>query len=160
MLLVKITDGVADQAPIKLENFLLMYPSTSFPGYLDASITEPLGWGIYSYAQIPDCNPATEKHVEGLPARNDEEGVWYQTWTVESLSAEEKAVVEENQRQSLIAHRNWKLQISDWTQIPDSPLSAEKKAEWAVYRQALRDLPQSEGFDIWHPIWLVEPTNA
>lgn len=33
------------------------------------------------------------------------------------------------------------LMMSDWTQIPDSPLSDEKKAEWAVYRQALRDLP-------------------
>ena len=33
------------------------------------------------------------------------------------------------------------LKESDWTQLPDSPLSAEKKAEWAAYRQALRDLP-------------------
>ena len=28
----------------------------------------------------------------------------------------------------------------DWTQAADSPLTAEKKAEWAAYRQALRDL--------------------
>lgn len=33
------------------------------------------------------------------------------------------------------------LQSSDWTQMPDSPLSDAKKAEWAVYRQKLRDLP-------------------
>ena len=33
------------------------------------------------------------------------------------------------------------LLTSDWTQMPDSPLSDEKKAEWAAYRQALRDLP-------------------
>ena len=37
--------------------------------------------------------------------------------------------------------RNADLSSADWTQMPDSPLSAEKKAEWAVYRQALRDLP-------------------
>jgi len=30
---------------------------------------------------------------------------------------------------------------SDWTQFPDSPLTTEKKAEWATYRQALRDIP-------------------
>ena len=30
---------------------------------------------------------------------------------------------------------------SDWTQLPDVPLSNEKKAEWATYRQELRDLP-------------------
>ena len=40
----------------------------------------------------------------------------------------------------LIEKRNNKLIASDWTQMPDSPLSAEKKAEWATYRQALRDL--------------------
>lgn len=35
------------------------------------------------------------------------------------------------------------MAATDWTQISDSPLSAEKKAEFAEYRQALRDLPQS-----------------
>jgi hypothetical protein len=30
---------------------------------------------------------------------------------------------------------------SDWTQTEDSPLTDAKKAEWATYRQALRDLP-------------------
>ncbi|WP_281559423.1 tail fiber assembly protein [Thalassomonas sp. RHCl1] len=35
------------------------------------------------------------------------------------------------------------MAATDWTQISDSPLSAEKKAEFAQYRQALRDLPQS-----------------
>ena len=39
--------------------------------------------------------------------------------------------------------RNNLLLISDWTQAADSPLSDSKKAEWATYRQALRDLPAS-----------------
>ena len=39
--------------------------------------------------------------------------------------------------------RNRKLLDSDWTQMPDSPLSDSKKAEWATYRQQLRDLPSS-----------------
>ena len=37
--------------------------------------------------------------------------------------------------------RNSKLSQSDWTQISDSPLTDEKKAEWATHRQELRDLP-------------------
>ena len=36
--------------------------------------------------------------------------------------------------------RTARLQFSDWTQMPDSPLSDAKKQEWAVYRQSLRDL--------------------
>tara|TARA_R100001082_G_C4353706_1_gene155789 strand:- start:788 stop:1006 length:219 start_codon:yes stop_codon:yes gene_type:complete len=41
------------------------------------------------------------------------------------------------------AVRNKKLVDSDWTQSPDSPLSEEKKKEWATYRQALRDLTKT-----------------
>ena len=39
--------------------------------------------------------------------------------------------------------RNRKLAKCDWTQAPDSPLSDEKKKEWATYRQALRDLTKT-----------------
>lgn len=37
--------------------------------------------------------------------------------------------------------RKARLKASDWTQVTDSPLSDEKKAEWAAYRQTLRDIP-------------------
>ena len=35
--------------------------------------------------------------------------------------------------------RNILLNESDWTQIADNPMS--NKAQWATYRQALRDFP-------------------
>lgn len=35
--------------------------------------------------------------------------------------------------------RNSLLTSSDWTQMPDSPLSDERKQEWADYRKLLRD---------------------
>lgn len=38
------------------------------------------------------------------------------------------------------------LDESDWTQVTDSPINAEAKAEWATYRQALRDIPEQPGF--------------
>jgi hypothetical protein len=43
--------------------------------------------------------------------------------------------------EQLRTKRNKKLVASDWSQYPDSPLDSTKKAEWATYRQALRDLP-------------------
>ena len=39
--------------------------------------------------------------------------------------------------------RNLLLMQSDWTQVVDSPLSDSKQAEWATYRQALRDFPST-----------------
>jgi hypothetical protein len=41
-----------------------------------------------------------------------------------------------NKRDALLAQ-------SDWTQMPDSPLTDAKKTEWATYRQQLRDFPAS-----------------
>jgi len=38
--------------------------------------------------------------------------------------------------------RNSLLTRSDWTQMPDSPLTEEDKILWATYRQQLRDLPE------------------
>ncbi len=38
--------------------------------------------------------------------------------------------------------RNFLLMDSDWTQVADSPLTADQKAQWVTYRQKLRDLPQ------------------
>jgi hypothetical protein len=36
------------------------------------------------------------------------------------------------------AYRNKELAASDWTQLPDVDLA--NKSDWAVYRQALRDM--------------------
>lgn len=49
------------------------------------------------------------------------------------------------------------LEESDWSQLPDNALSAEKRAEWVTYRQALRDVPAQEGFPV-NIQWPVRPT--
>ena len=41
---------------------------------------------------------------------------------------------------ALRAQRNSLLAACDWTQLPDSALSQDKKAAWGAYRQALRNL--------------------
>ena len=58
--------------------------------------------------------------------------------------------------------KNTLLLRSDWTQVPDSPLSDSKKAEWATYRQALRDLmssyTDSEANDVASVTFPTQPT--
>jgi len=51
------------------------------------------------------------------------------------------------------AERDRLLAASDWTQVADAPVD---QAAWAAYRQALRDIPQQEGFP--HNVaWPVKP---
>jgi hypothetical protein len=43
----------------------------------------------------------------------------------------------------------------DFTQLPDVPLTPETKTAWTVYRQALRDFPET--CDVNNPVWPVPP---
>ena len=52
--------------------------------------------------------------------------------------------------------RNCRLEMTDWTVLPDSPLSDSKIAEYKTYRQALRDLPANTT-DYTNPTYPIEP---
>lgn len=54
-----------------------------------------------------------------------------------SLEAKEQA----ERLQAMRQERDRLLRETDWTQLPDSPLSPQEQAAWAAYRKALRDLP-------------------
>lgn len=51
----------------------------------------------------------------------------------------QKARVKRLRRDRLLAE-------SDWTDLPNAPLTDEQKSEWAAYRQALRDMPSDDGW--------------
>lgn len=55
--------------------------------------------------------------------------------------------------------RNRLLAASDWTQMPDSPLSDADKTAWATYRTALRDVPSQSGFP-GNIVWPTPPDEA
>ncbi len=44
------------------------------------------------------------------------------------------------------AQRDKLLAETDWTQVLDAPISAESREAFRVYRQALRDITEQEGF--------------
>lgn len=49
--------------------------------------------------------------------------------------------------------RNDLLADTDWTQVADAPVD---QAAWATYRQALRDVPEQEGFPV-DVVWPEKP---
>jgi len=64
---------------------------------------------------------------------------WTQLKTAEQREAERLEQASDRVR----AERDRLLTASDWTQVADAPADA---TAWATYRQALRDVPQQEGF--------------
>ena len=56
-------------------------------------------------------------------------------------------------------YRNSLLTQSDWTQLPDVPLTPNQVAAWRVYRQQLRDFLDSIDVPNWTaPNWPVPPS--
>ena len=68
-------------------------------------------------------------------------GVYY------DLTAEEEAELDAQREAADLdmnhvrSQRNGMLSAADWTQLSDAALGAHTPAEWATYRQELRDLP-------------------
>ena len=75
--------------------------------------------------------------------------------TEEEIAAEAAALAETKSNVSREIRNNL-LAESDWTQFVDSPLTDTKKAEWATYRTALRNLPTDENWP--EPDWPDKPS--
>ena len=76
----------------------------------------------------------------------------YENGVLRDMTPEEKAEKQANDNawenggaleqalKSLRVERNLLLVDSDWTDLPSSPLTDEKKSEWQTYRTNLRDI--------------------
>ena len=94
------------------------------------------------YAPILDSDRQYENGegvVEIEPGNiiKNDDGSFTQEWFEGEVPLEEKrARFMERKRLNL-------LSLTDWTQTLDSPLSDDERAEYAAYRQLLRDLPET-----------------
>lgn len=78
----------------------------------------------------------------------DVEQAYNDNWYVAGYAPEEP---EEDKKQKVRSIRNVYLQQYDFTQLPDAPFTAEQKAQYADYRQYLRDYTETENW------WLENP---
>ncbi len=93
------------------------------------------GEGIIEYREPAKGND----HITSL-------GIYSQAITDHAAEKLAQANAYETSRNHLEEVRRWRralLNDSDWTQNADSPLNSSKKSEWAVYRQELRDIPET-----------------
>ena len=120
-------------------DYRTVFPNTTFPasGPSDEFLAAN---GAYKVNLFKDHDRATQKLVS-CPAYV-EDG-WAYTVRVENKSQAEIDADTASRAAQKRAERDRLLAASDWTQVEDAPVD---KAAWATYRQALRDLPQADGF--------------
>ena len=81
-------------------------------------------------------------------------GQWFTKWSVADMDDEAQAAADARQAEAVRQSRNQKLKDCDWTQGKDIPDAVSQP--WAVYRQALRDVPSQAGFP-WDVQWPAQP---
>lgn len=122
-----------------VKHYKEMFPATSFPagGPSDSFLAEQ---GAVKVNLFKAHDRATQKLV---PCDPYVEGDWAYTVEVADKTAEEIAADTSSQAANVRAQRDRLLAACDWTQLADAPVDKEA---WATYRQALRNLPDQEGF--------------
>lgn len=149
-MFIKLENGQPVGSPIIEENFRLLFPGVSFSWPFVPEDIEPHGFGIYEFSAQPECD-VFEKVVEATPVK-DEIGRWVQSWAIEPMTESECANRTQQQWMFVRSNRSMLLGMSDWTQLPNAPLTDEQKANWETYRQALRDITlQADPFNITWP---------
>lgn len=134
--------------PYSISELLSDFPNTSFPENPSKEVLLEYGVHYVLYTVKPD--EPLKNVTEGTPIKIDED--YYENWVVTDCTPEEIEIRLDRQWADVRYQRNQYLSQCDWTQLPDSPLTPEKKEEWAVYRQELRDVTsQPDPFNITWP---------
>lgn len=120
------------------------------------------GWIVSKFETETEADNLVAANDDGvmskIAAPSDHDTVNYLNYIDGNFIAETQADIDAENLIEFRIERNKLLTSSDWTQLPDIPLSDSKKTEWQTYRQALRDMPSQEGFDPLNPTFPTEPT--
>lgn len=146
---------ISDGKVIQIADVRSMFPDVSFPtSGPDEKMCAFLG-------VLPVIDSLATSPTETLESIEPEiVGNQVHVVRVRAMSVDEIQSIEQDRaalQQAIVREdRARRLAVTDWTQLADSPLSAEQKQAWSEYRQALREVPQQAGFpfDI---IWPTQP---
>ena len=128
MELIKVIGGLP--VPYSLETFRAdnkhtVYGKVISNRHLNAQ-------GVYRVSVVPEPDvPVGQKAVKDTVPTQDANGNWVLGWSTSTLSEKEVRIL-----------RNKLLADTDWWAVSDRVITEAEVA----YRQALRDIPQQEGF--------------
>jgi len=132
---IKIIDGQPETYTIgqlRRDN-----PNVSFPKDIPAETLE--AFGVYRVNELP--RPQTDERTHYLKQSEfyQVDGEWQVHYHPEPLPQAQVEQVMREARDSLLA-------ATDWVVVKSYERGGPVPAEWAEYRQALRDIPLREGF--------------
>lgn len=143
---IALVDG---KTVLKVGDYRSIFPQTSFgpDGPSDAFLAENNAMKVSVWLPY---DAATQKLASCPPYI---QGNFVYTIRVEALTPEEQQARIDSQWANVRAQRNNLLSGSDWTQLPDVPMSDDLRQQWVAYRAALRNVTnQPDPFNITWPM--------
>lgn len=164
---IRMTSGEV----VSEQGFRALFPNTSMPQQLSEALINEFGGSVvfegpqatggtvyqYSvYGGIEQINGKWFTKYNLGPAFFDTEDANKVVTTAAQNEAAYKAAKDAEQAKSVRASRDAKLAESDWRVIKSAETATALPAEWAAYRQALRDVTAQAGFP-WTITWPDAP---
>ena len=127
------------------DTFKKAHKNVLFGGGISEEVAQSFGYSIV----LNDPKPNYEElsHDIKTSVVEEREDRWYQTWRVIQRPDADSRVRDK---------RNQLLGDTDWIVTRAYERNENIPSEWEIYRQALRDVPQQEGFPQ-NVVWPVKP---
>ena len=124
------------------------------PNYYDGAVIHGLTSHDITSMENTDSFVGTKYYQDGWKEKPSKPNQFY-NWTFDGWVFDSDRFWKEVRRLRAI-----KLYQSDWTQLPDAPLTDAQKVEWTTYRQELRDVPinNTTAQSLEEVVWPTEPT--
>ena len=146
------TDGSLDRYPYTLTDLKRANRGTSWPKVITDEVAAD--FGVVPVTPAPQPADDYQINLERTAVKQGDE--WVEEWIENPATPEEIAERTTAKGNDVRAERNEKLAACDWTQLADSPLDADAKLAWQLYRETLRMVPEQPGFP-WNVEWPPEP---
>lgn len=154
MAYVKTQGGQVVKFPYTIGQLRSDNPNTSFPKRVPDHILTSYGVFEVTVEPAPAVDETKYKAVRSDAPSLNLENKWVLTWSVVEKTEEEKQVYYDATAAKVRAKRNSLLSETDWMALSDNTMPAE----WAAYRQALRDITNHANFPYLDAAdWPVKP---
>jgi hypothetical protein len=145
-------DGTLDRYPYTLADLRLDNKGTSWP----KQISDEVAASFDVYRVTPTPQPESDYAVNLERTAVKVNGTWIEKWIETPATPEQIAERTTAKSADVRSERNRLLADCDWTQLADSPLDADAKLAWQLYRETLRMVPEQPGFP-WNVEWPPVP---
>lgn len=139
--------------------FRYAHGNVSFPAVLDQNALDYANVSIVTEVQPPAITELQRVEYDGIQLVN---GVWTEVWSIHPRyddpveQAEWEAHVIQVQWGTVRTERNRLLALTDYTDLPNTPITNECRTEFIAYRQALRNITETQT-DPYNIVWPTVP---